>query len=63
MQVMAMTEEMLTIIRDNEEHLKFLHERVWDAWQEYNRLLDKVHKKEAVIEKLLEQAMPTLAAR
>ncbi len=56
-----MTEEMLTIIRDNEEHLKFLHEKAWDVWQEYNILLDKIKKKEIVLKNLLEQAMPTLA--
>ena len=56
-----MTEEMMTIIRDNEEHLKFLHERLWDTWIEYNALKDKIHRKEAVIQKLLDQAMPNLA--
>lgn len=59
--VMNMTEEMLTIIKDNQEHLQFLHEKLWDAWVEYNQIKDKIKKKETVLKKLLEEAMPTLA--
>lgn len=58
-----MTEEMLTIIRDNQDHLIHLYDRRKDAFDEYYKLGEKIRKKEEFLQKLLEQAMPTLAAK